>query len=124
MSYKIITRSGNEAEFKDMVRRCNKANVRIFVDVVINHMTGDFDPAIGTGGSRANTKRFHYPGVPYTIRDFHAPPCAIEDYQNAEQVRDCELQGLHDLNQSRRRVRQKIIQFFDRVVSHGIAGFR
>ena len=40
VSYRIISRSGNEAEFKDMVHRCNKAGVRIYVDAVLNHMTG------------------------------------------------------------------------------------
>ncbi|CAJ0596055.1 unnamed protein product [Cylicocyclus nassatus] len=40
VSYKLISRSGNEEEFKDMVDRCNKVGVRIVVDTVINHMTG------------------------------------------------------------------------------------
>ncbi|VDK83896.1 unnamed protein product [Cylicostephanus goldi] len=40
VSYKLISRSGNEEEFKDMVDRCNKVGVRIIVDAVINHMTG------------------------------------------------------------------------------------
>ena len=39
VSYKIETRSGNEAQFRDMVARCNKVGVRIYVDVVMNHMT-------------------------------------------------------------------------------------
>jgi alpha-amylase len=40
VSYKLITRSGNEMQFKDMVKRCNKVGVRVYVDIVINHMTG------------------------------------------------------------------------------------
>jgi len=40
VSYKIQSRSGNEAQFRDMVARCNKAGVRIYVDIVLNHMTG------------------------------------------------------------------------------------
>ncbi|CAJ0596054.1 unnamed protein product [Cylicocyclus nassatus] len=40
VSYKLISRSGNEEEFKDMVDRCNKVGVRIVVDAVINHMAG------------------------------------------------------------------------------------
>jgi len=28
ISYKIITRCGNEADFRDMVKRCNNAGVR------------------------------------------------------------------------------------------------
>ncbi|KAK6757094.1 hypothetical protein RB195_015116 [Necator americanus] len=38
VSYKLISRSGDESEFKDMVNRCNKVGVRIIVDVVMNHM--------------------------------------------------------------------------------------
>ena len=40
VSYRIQSRSGNEAAFSDMVQRCNKAGVRIYVDIVLNHMTG------------------------------------------------------------------------------------
>jgi alpha-amylase len=40
VSYKIDGRSGNEQQFADMVKRCNKVGVRIYVDVVLNHMTG------------------------------------------------------------------------------------
>jgi len=40
VSYKLVSRSGNEAEFIDMVNRCNNAGVNIYVDAVINHMTG------------------------------------------------------------------------------------
>lgn len=39
VSYKIMTRSGNVQQFADMVHRCNKAGVRIYVDIVLNHMT-------------------------------------------------------------------------------------
>ena len=124
ISYKIITRSGNLNDFRNMVRRCNQAGVRIYVDIVINHMTGDADPAIGTGGSIANTQDLYYPGVdPFTSRDFHAK-CAINNYQNATEVRDCELSGLHDLDQGKTHVRIKIVQFLNRVISTGIAGLR
>lgn len=47
VSYKIQTRSGNEADFKNMVHRCNKAGVRIYVDTVLNHMTGGGDGKCG-----------------------------------------------------------------------------
>jgi len=40
------------------------------------------------------------------------------------QVRNCELVGLHDLDQSLVYVRQKIIEFLNRLIDIGIAGFR
>ncbi|CAL1680287.1 unnamed protein product [Lasius platythorax] len=128
MSYKIISRSGNESEFEKMVTRCKKAGVLIYVDTVINHMTQDTEgPAIGTGGTLANPKNFSYPGVPYSLKDFHTPPCQIQasDYPtNATAVRICELNGLHDLNQTKEYVQSKIIQFFNTIIDHGVAGLR
>ena len=40
------------------------------------------------------------------------------------QVRNCELDGLHDLNQGTEYVRQKIIEFLNRLIDIGVAGFR
>jgi alpha-amylase len=41
ISYRLdTTRSGTEEEFASMVARCNAVNVRIYVDAVINHMSG------------------------------------------------------------------------------------
>ncbi|XP_029173184.1 alpha-amylase 4N-like [Nylanderia fulva] len=123
ISYKWSTRSGTPDQFKDMVRRCNKAGVRIYVDVVFNHMTGDHKDAKGTGNSTANTYDFSYQAVPYSRYDFHTP-CAIDNYQDATNVRNCELVGLHDLDQSKEYVRQKIVTFLNKAIDVGVAGFR
>lgn len=123
ISYIWQTRSGTPEQFKDMVRRCNNANVRIYVDVVFNHMTGDSVGALGTDGSTANTFNFNYPAVPYNRSDFHTP-CDINNYQNATNVRDCELSGLHDLNQTEEYVREKIVNFLNEAIDAGVAGFR
>lgn len=41
VSYRIDqSRSGTRSEFEDMVTRCRKVGVDIYVDTVINHMTG------------------------------------------------------------------------------------
>src|SRR6218665_1236657 len=50
VSYKLQTRSGDEHDFRNMVDRCNKAGVRIYVDIVLNHMTGG-QKGHGTAGS-------------------------------------------------------------------------
>lgn len=97
--------------------------MRIYVDVVFNHMTGDHKVALGTGGSTANTFNFNYSAVPYTRVDFHQP-CAITNYNNATNVRDCELSGLHDLDQSKEFVREKIVNFLNDAIEAGVAGFR
>lgn len=78
----------------EMIRRCNRVGIRIYVDAVINHMTAS--GGRGTAGSTCTPK--NYPGVPYIERDFHAS-CSIENYNDAGNVRVCELVGLQDLDQ-------------------------
>ncbi|XP_011707177.1 PREDICTED: alpha-amylase 2-like, partial [Wasmannia auropunctata] len=117
------TRSGTADEFKEMVRRCNNAGVRIYVDVVFNHMSGDHRDAKGTGGSTANTYDFSYPAVPFSREHFH-PSCSINNYQDPKNVRNCELSGLHDLDQSNEHVREKIVEFLNAAIDIGVAGFR
>ena len=124
ISYKIISRSGNKSEFSNMVQRCNKAGVRIYVDAVINHMTANAHPAYGTGRSSAQPDKLLYPAVPYNSKDFNHPICTIQNYNNATEVRNCELSGLHDLNQSNLNVRKKIVQFLNTLIDLGVAGIR
>ncbi|XP_076642624.1 alpha-amylase [Halictus rubicundus] len=123
ISYVWGTRSGSKAEFVDMVARCNRAGVRIYVDAVVNHMAADHANAVGTAGSRANTYNRDYYAVPYGRNDFHKS-CAITNYNDASNVRNCELTGLHDLNQGTEYVRGKIVDFMNEAIDVGVAGFR
>lgn len=68
------------------------------MDVVFNHMTGDWSNAQGTGGSYADTGSKYYPSVPYSSEHFHGS-CEINNYNDASNVRNCELSGLKDLDQ-------------------------
>ena len=119
VSYSIDrSRSGTRAEFIDMVTRCKAANVDIYVDAIVNHMTAG--SGIGSNGT-AYTK-YSYPGL-YTQSDFHAP-CALNDYQIAANVQDCELLGLADLNTGTTRVQQKLADYLISLARLGVAGFR
>jgi alpha-amylase len=69
ISYKISSRSGTLGEFVEMTRRCNAVGVRIYADVVINHMSGK--SGFGHAGSEADFANKKYPGVPYSTEDFH-----------------------------------------------------
>ena len=40
VSYLLESRSGTRSEFIDMVNRCRASGVNIYVDAVINHMSG------------------------------------------------------------------------------------
>lgn len=122
MSYKLVTRSGNEQALADMIRRCNDVGIRIYADIVINHMAAI--NGIGTAGSTADPSIRDYPGVPFTDNDFNNPMCGIQNYQDPIQVRNCELAGLRDLNQTVPYVRDKVVELLNRLVDLGMAGFR
>jgi alpha-amylase len=85
ISYKFITRSGDEAALADMIRRCNAANVRIYADIVFNHMTGPAGSLTGTGGSTAQPDQKQFPAVPYGPNDFN-PTCTINNYNDPNNV--------------------------------------
>ena len=117
-----------------MVERCNAVGVRIYVDAVINHMTGGGGAGMGTGGSPYNYDLLEYPAVPYSILDFNGPHNCftasgnIEDYNNRDQVRNCRLSSatdeLSDLNPGNEWVQTKIVGFLNKLISFGVAGFR
>ncbi|XP_063406038.1 alpha-amylase-like [Mytilus trossulus] len=128
VSYKLVTRSGNEVQFTDMVQRCNDVNVRIYVDAVINHMSTAYAEETGTGTFKWDGV-ISYPGL-YSSSDFNGRgECKtkhlnIEDYGNKHEVRNCRLEGLADLNQGRDNVRNNITKYMNRLISKGVAGFR
>jgi len=130
ISYKLETRSGSEQQFAAMVDRCNAVGVRIYVDVVLNHMSGDWGAATGTGGSSYDSGNLNYPAVPYGPNDFNGrDKCptssgTIENYGDANQVRNCMLVGMKDLNQGSEYVRGKMIELLNRMIGYGVAGFR
>lgn len=120
-SYKISTRSGTESDFLDMTRRCNSVGVRIYVDIVFNHMAAH--QGVGTAGTLSNVSGLSFPGVPFTSENFNAN-CDIETYGNATQVRNCRLVSLPDLDQSKEDVRKKIVEMMNKLIELGVAGFR
>jgi alpha-amylase len=121
VSYSIAkSRSGTQAEFVDMVERCAAVGVGIYVDAVINHMTNFPSPGVGSNGTAYS--KYNYPGL-YTQADFHVP-CALNNYQSAANVQDCELLSLPDLNTGLPSVRQKIADYLIMLGELGVAGFR
>lgn len=53
-----------------------------------------------------------------------SPSGEIEDNDDIEQVRNCKLYGLHDLDTSKDEVREKISAYLNRLIEIGVAGFR
>ncbi|XP_021949458.1 alpha-amylase 2B [Folsomia candida] len=130
-SYKLETRSGTEEEFKNMVKRCNDVGVRIYVDAVINHMTSFWPNGTkSTGGSSFSAGATQYDAVPFTADDFNNEKTCpsksgdIENYGDEQQVRNCKLLGLNDLDHSKPHVQDMVAGFLNKLVKFGVAGFR
>jgi alpha-amylase len=120
VSYRLDnSRSGTAAEFRSMVSRCRAANVDIYVDAVINHMTA----GAGTGSAGSVYSKYSYPDVPWTATDFHSP-CGINSYNSASEVQNCELVGLADLATGLGGVRDRIAAYLTALHAIGVAGFR
>lgn len=124
VSYQLESRSGNRGEFVEMVERCAAVGVDIYVDAVINHMSG-FEEGVGSAGTRFT--HYEYPGL-YSYDDFyHCGLSANDDiahYRDAEMVRTCELLNLADLDLGQEDVRAKVLGYLTDLVSLGVAGFR
>ncbi|OQV22307.1 Alpha-amylase 1 [Hypsibius exemplaris] len=128
VSYKLVSRSGNETEFIDMVTRCNNAGVRIYVDAIINHMSAA-GMGVGSAGSSFNSNEKDFPGVPYGPRDFTDDwECTCKDgkidYSVPACVRNCRLSGLPDLAIYKFHTRVMLRNYFNKLVQIGVAGFR
>ena len=78
----------------------------------------------GTGGSSFNGGNQEYPGVPFGSGDFHQPYCEISNYNNADEVRNCYLVSLNDLNGGKDYVREKIADYINDLINLGVKGFR
>lgn len=124
VTYELISRSGDEAAFKDMVKRCNAAGVGIYADGVINHI------AAGSGTSVAG-KSYGGRATPiYSQDDMHhndgdeSHNCQITDYADKHNVQYCDLSGLPDLCTSCDNVQKTVAAYINNMADLGIAGFR
>ena len=87
-----------------MVTACRRAGVKVYVDAVINHTTGQGSTSYGG----QDFTPYNYPAIPYVPNDFHFPKgeCSstdggIQDFNNKNQVFKCNLVGLEDLDTDR-----------------------
>ncbi len=128
VSYRIDnTRRGTAAEFQAMVDTCRDHGVKIYVDAVINHMTG---PGSGTGSAGTAWEYHDYPDLfgdgsaSYGYADFE--PCyeTVSDWNDKWQVQNCRLLELSDLDTADPLVRERISRYLDGLVDLGVAGFR
>ncbi|RMF62000.1 MAG: ATPase [Bacteroidetes bacterium] len=124
VSYRLENRSGDRAAFADMVARCKAAGVDIYVDAVLNHMTGVYR---GRGTAGSTFSEYDYPGL-YDNDDFHHCGLTenddIQDFDDPEQVRTCELVNLADLATEKEEVRDRLAAYLNDLIGLGVAGIR
>ncbi|MCE3605762.1 alpha amylase C-terminal domain-containing protein [Massilia sp. P8910] len=115
---------GTEAQFQSMITTCHAARVRVYADVVVNHMAAGAGSA--TNGSAWNSATLSYPN--FSGQDFH-PACDIQggDYGspgNRNGVINCRLSGLPDLKSESSYVQGQVRTFFNKLVAMGVDGLR
>jgi alpha-amylase len=124
VSYNLNSRSGNEAEFSDMIHRCHNAGVDIYVDAILNHMTG---MTSGTGFGGTSFTHYEYPGL-YSYADFHH--CGrngndnILNFSDRYELQNCELVDLADLATESEKVRNTLANYLNHLLDLGVDGFR
>ncbi len=134
VDYALTSRMGSEAEFKTMVTTCRRAGINVYVDAVINHMTGQGN--LSYGG--VSFTKYAYSGL-YRPSDFHGYPAdcsvppavgsadregSIQDFNNYRQVFNCDLVGLSDLRTQSNYVRDRLAAYLNKLIGYGVSGFR
>ena len=125
VDYSLTSRMGNEEQFKAMVSTCRDAGVKVYVDAVINHTTGQGD--LSYGG--VSYSKYSYPDYGYA--DFHHYPAdcpepdnGIHDWNSFQEVTHCELLGLADLRTESDSVRSTLAGYLNKLLDYGVSGFR
>lgn len=127
VSYDLTSRMGDEQQFRDMVGVCRRAGVKVYVDAVINHTTGQGSTSYGGQGFTP----YNYPAIPYRPNDFHVGngECSssdggIQDFNNKNQVFKCNLVGLEDLDTDKPKVQRTLAAYLNKLLGYGVSGFR
>lgn len=134
VSYKLDSKLGTEAEFKNMVQQCSAAGVGIIADVVLNQTTGA-DVAAGdqkgVAGSEYNGSTGSYPGFAtkqypdgITAADFHSCDKNISNYTNQQEVQECRLSSMWDFNSENEKVQDIQSDYLASLWNAGVRGFR
>ena len=125
VTYNLTSRMGNADQFKVMVSKCRAAGVKVYVDAVINHMTGQGHTSYGG----VDYKPYDYPD--YDANDFHfkvgecpSSDGGIQDFNNKLQVFTCNLVGLEDLRTETDKVQEQLAAYLNKLIGYGVSGFR
>ncbi|GAA5218285.1 alpha amylase C-terminal domain-containing protein [Corallincola platygyrae] len=120
----FTSRSGTEAELRDMIQRCNAVGVEIIADAVINHMANyPAGSGVGSGGSVWNSNNADYPDMDGWGTDFHTCFNDIE-WGDKESVWNCQLSGMPDINTGNPSTQDKLVAYLNKLKDMGVMGFR
>jgi alpha-amylase len=129
--YDLDGRMGTRAQFVAMVSACHAAGVKVYVDAVINHMTGVDQVSTVAYGGASFTNRYSYPSAGYTPADFHSYPAdcpepdnQIHNWDSIADVQECQLLKLSDLKTESDHVRSTIAAYLNDLMTIGVDGFR
>lgn len=120
----LVSRSGNETQFQNMITRCNNVGVNIIVDSVINHMAAG--SGTGTAGSKYGGRSYPF----FSPQDFHHfsydlnSNCQVNNYNDKANVQNCDLVGLPDFNTASDYVQGQIAAYITKMFNMGAHGFR
>lgn len=126
VSFKLVSRLGNEAEFKDMVTRCKAVGVGIYADIVVNQFAGPWG-GVGIAGTSFRNRAY---GDLFTPEDFHHLPgdtsrnCGVDNYQDEWNIQYCDLLGMPDVCTECPATQDKIADYINHLHSLGVAGIR
>ncbi|WP_226668767.1 alpha amylase C-terminal domain-containing protein [Microbulbifer aggregans] len=115
----LNSRSGSEAELASMIQRCHAAGVKVYADMVINHTAAWNQGGTGWGGTPWSVT--NHPE--FSPQDYHTN-CTINNYSDANNVWNCRLSGLPDLDTGSTYVQDTLAAYFDRLTGLGVDGFR
>lgn len=134
VSYKLDSKLGTEAEFKNMITVCKAQGVGIIADVVMNNTAAPDDTKktyTGTNGSEYTPDTGSFPGFAtatypdgLTAADFHTCTKQIKDYTNQEEVQQCRLLGMLDFDSESDKVQDIEADYMARMYNYGVLGFR
>ncbi|SEQ29681.1 alpha-amylase [Microlunatus flavus] len=127
VDYSLTSRMGDEQQFRDMVSACRKVGVKVYVDAVINHTTGQGSTSYGG----VDYTPYTYAKAGYVPDDFHynvgACPSTdggVQDYNSKTQVWNCNLVGLEDLRTETPKVQGTLAAYLNKLIRYGVSGFR
>src|SRR5215831_11898256 len=122
VAYDLNSRCGTQAQLASMISACHAAGIKVYAVVVLNHMTAHTSGGTGDNGTTF-PGMFDYPPL-YGEADFHACHTSITDWDDEAQVRNCELDGLADLDTGSAYVQGLQAAYLNRLIALGVDGFR